>query len=77
MNRAGYKCILYETSKKLLSIGTPHVEIVNASQQAVELVDNYIKKDTATNAKHITMGVSLGVSHPLAQQVCRGSDVER
>ena len=62
MNKVGYKCILYAPSNKLLAIGTPHAEIVNASQKAVDLVDAYINNDTATNAKYITMGVSLGTA---------------
>jgi len=65
MNKAGYKCILYAPSTKLLAVGTPHMEIVNASKKAVELVEAYIKNDTTRNAKYITMGVSFGTAFAL------------
>lgn len=56
--RTGWRCILFIPNPKLISVGTPYQELVDAAFSADEYVSRYIATDPT--AKYATMGVSLG-----------------
>ncbi len=56
--RYGWRCVLLIPETKLISIGTPYQEIVDAAASADRHVSSYIALDPA--AKYLVMGISLG-----------------